>query len=211
MNKKLILTIAVIALTASLIATIYLYTDNSVKNQVTDLQNQLGGSQLHVQSLEAEKNQLQNQINSLNAQLDSLQNQTDIMQGNTSTLQNEVLRLLNEKADLERSNADLQNQLNGQGPRLITRLGATDVQIAHTAYHSNQTRLFIEGVVWNIGAKSASNCRLHVILYQGNEVVNNSYVELGNISALDCVNVRTDIHYYTGDRLTSWKIIPEYT
>jgi len=84
-----------------------------------------------------------------------------------SNITNEIGILQTENDLLKRENTDLQNQLNEKGPRLITKLGTTDVKIDHTAYHSNQTCLFIEGEVWNIGAQVADDCRLHVILYQG--------------------------------------------
>ena len=203
---------------ASLCANALQHASNDAqRNEFSVVVNSLDASQSQIKDLETEKDSLQIQIANLTEQISSLQNQNLELSSQCSnitneidTLQTENDNLKNENKNFRSENTDLQNQLYNKGPRLITKLGTTDVKIDHTAYHSNQTRLFIEGEVWNIGTQAADDCRLHVILYIGSEVVNDTYIQLGTINALDCVNVRTDIYYYTGERLTDWKIIPEY-
>jgi hypothetical protein len=180
------------------------------EREVEDAATQLEKSLLYTETLEGERASLQTQIVNLTHQLLDLQNQHLELDSNYSKITFELSDLQREAENLRCNNADLQSQLYEQGPRLITKLGTTDVRIDHTAYHSNQTRLFIEGEVWNIGGKPAINSRLHVILYQDSYATNDTYIQLGTINGLDCAYVRTDIYYYTGARLTSWKIVPEY-
>jgi regulator of replication initiation timing len=210
MNQKLAFTLLALAIVASLCINAYQFAGSNPQGTI-DLQNQLSAAQLQAGAVKAEKANLQNQIANLTQQITGLQRQIATSNHGNSNLIDENAELQEENANLQQANADLENQLYEQGPRLITKLGATDVKIDNTANHSNQTRLFIEGVVWNIGAKPAENSRLHVILYQGDEVVNNTYIELGTIRGLDCVSVRSDIYYYSGDRLTDWKITAEHT
>jgi hypothetical protein len=212
-NAKIPIVIIALFLVASLCANAFQHiSDGAQKSALSELGNQLGASQWQTNALETEKNSLQNQIANLTAQVLSLQNQNVNISNQCSNISSENINLRTECANLQRENAGLQNQLYEKGPRLITKLGATDVRIIEgSTGRSNQTRLFIEGVVWNIGAQVAKDCRLHVLLFQNEEVVNNTYIQLGTINALDCVNVRNDIYYYIGSRLTDWKITPEYS
>lgn len=109
---------------------------------------------------------------------------------------------------LENEVAELQNQLNlliQEGPRLVTRLGARDMRFTDTG---QEIRLYISGEIWNVGTTVARNCRLHVTLYQGATVVNDTYVELGTIDVGFYVDVASNI-YYTGDALTNWTLTPQ--
>jgi regulator of replication initiation timing len=210
-NTKIPIAILSIFLMTSLCANALQHLSNDTqRNEFANIANKLDASQWQVRDLETEKASLQIQIANLTTQVSSLQNQTSDISSKCSNITSEIVNLQTENDNLKRENTDLQNQLYEKGPRLITKLGTTDVKIDHTAYHSNQTRLFIEGEVWNIGDQVANDCRLHVILYQGSNVANDTYIQLGTINAIDCVNVRTDIYYYTGQRLTNWKITPEY-
>jgi regulator of replication initiation timing len=209
MNQKLVFTIFALAIVASLCIKAFQFAGSNPQATI-DLQKQLSAAQLQAGAVEAEKANLQNQIANLTQQVTGLQNQIATLNRGSSNLTDENARLQAENANMQQTNSELNSQLNGQGPRLITKLGATDVKIDKSENHSNQTRLFIEGVVWNIGAKPAEKSRLHVILYQGDDVINNTYIDLGTIKGLDCVNVRKDIYYYTGGRLTNWTIIPEH-
>ena len=112
----------------------------------------------------------------------------------TSTLENEI-------AELE----DQLTQLGQEGPRLVTRLGASDMRFNYTG---QETRLYISGEIWNVGTSAARNSRLHVILYQGVTVANDTYVELGTINVGSYVDVASNI-YYTGNALTDWTLTPE--
>jgi len=112
----------------------------------------------------------------------------------TSTLQNET-------AELE----DQLNQLSQEGPRLVTRLGASDMRFNYTG---QETRLYISGEIWNVGTSAARNCRLHVTLYQGGTIANDTYVELGTIDIGSYVDVASNV-YYTGNALTNWTLTSE--
>jgi regulator of replication initiation timing len=210
-SKTLIIVIAVFLVTSLSVNVIQYAGNDAQRNRIADISNQLEASRWHVSDLETAKARLQSQIANLTTQVTNLQNHTANISSQCSNITSEIVNLQTENDNLKRENTELQNQLYEKGPRLITKLGTTDVKIDHTAHHSNQTRLFIEGVVWNIGVQVANDCRLHIILYQGNNVANDTYIELGTINALDCANVRTDIYYYTGERLTNWKITPEYS
>jgi hypothetical protein len=211
-NAKIPIVILAVFLLTSLCANALQYeSNNALRNEFADVTNSLDLSHSQVRNLETEKASLQTQIANLTEQVSSLQNQTLDQASRFSNITNEIGTLQTENDNLKRENTDLQNLLYEKGPRLITKLGTTDVIIDHTAYHSNQTRLFIEGEVWNIGAKVANDCRLHVVLYEGSNAVNDTYIQLGTINAIDCANVRTDIYYYIGERLTNWEITPEYS
>ncbi len=211
-NSKIPMVILAVFLVTSLGTNALQYVSNNAQqNDFAGVANSLDEAQSQVRNLEAEKASLHIQIANLAEQVSSLQNQTLDIASQRGNLTNEICSLQTENDNLKRENTDLQNQLYEKGPRLITKLGTTDVIIDHTAYHSNQTRLFIEGEVWNIGAQAANNCSLHVILYQGSNVTNDTYIQLGTINALDCASVRTDIYYYTGERLTNWEIMPVYS
>jgi hypothetical protein len=109
--------------------------------------------------------------------------------------------LENETAELE----DQLNQLSQEGPKLVTRLGASDMRFNYTG---QETRLYISGEIWNVGTSTARNCRLHVTLYQGDAVAKDTYVELGNIDVGSYVDVASNV-YYTGNALTNWTLTPE--
>ncbi len=211
MNPKIAVAALAVLLLLAFSANALQYAGSQTqKSEIEGTTTQLEESLLYAETLESERASLQTQIVNLTRQLLVLQNQYLELSSNYSKIAFELSDLQREAENLRRNNVDLQTQLYDQGPRLITKLGTTDVRIDHTAYHSNQTRLFIEGEVWNIGGRPAINSRLHVILYQDTYATNDTYVQLGTINGLDCAYVRTDIYYYTGARLTSWKIIPEY-
>ena len=113
----------------------------------------------------------------------------------TSTLENEI-------AELE----DQLTQLGQEGPRLVTRLGASDMRFNYTG---QETRLYISGEIWNVGTSAARNSRLHVTLYQGVTVANDTYIDLGTIDVGSYVDVASNI-YYTGNALTDWTLTPEW-
>ncbi len=108
---------------------------------------------------------------------------------------------------LDSETAELKNQLNQlsqEGPKLVTRLGARDMRFNYTG---QETRLYISGEIWNVGESAAHNCKLHIIIYQGITVANNTYIELGAIDAGAYVDVAWNV-YYMGDALTNWTLTP---
>ena len=130
-----------------------------------------------------------------------------------STLRNSALKeqaseLRTLTSSLENETAELEeqlNQLSQEGPRLVTRLGASDMRLNYTG---QEIRLYISGEIWNVGTSAARNCRLHVTLYQGVIVANDTYVELGTIDVGAYVDVASNV-YYTGNALTNWTLSPE--
>jgi regulator of replication initiation timing len=210
LKTKLALIVVSVILVGSLAANAYFYAlqqdglagDNGLKKQAANLQSQLAILSNQTDSLQSEKTNLETQVTNLENQTAYLQNQTDSLQSENSKLQDE--------------NAAVQNQIDqvrlSGAPRIVTRLGATDVRSTPAEGHpwSGVIRFYISGEVWNIGTGSARDCRLHVMLYQGETVANDTYVELGTINAGTYVDVAEDIYYF-GETLTNWTIIPEYT
>ncbi len=206
MKTKLALTTISIALILSLAANAYLYhlnqqdstTANQLKDTITELQNQ-------IVSLNDQTNNLQNRKSDLETRLFNLQ-------AEAKDLQNSSLILQSENTDLQNENALIQSQIDEGGrPKIITRLGATDIRESPAPGHpwSGQIRLYISGEVWNLGSGIARNLRLHVTLYQTGTVANQTNIELGNIEAGSWADVAANINY-SGAALTNWTIIPEY-
>ena len=115
-------------------------------------------------------------------------------------------------SDLEGQVADLQNQISTlqnevdslKASKLITRLGDSDQRPwSQTPY------VRIMGSVWNVGTNPAYNCTLHVILYQGQTVAKDAYINLGTINGEAFADLDSRISY-EGSALTSWSITPEW-
>ena len=130
-------------------------------------------------------------------------------------VQKQIDEFRRQVADLQSEKASLQGQLEtqqsgGSSPRIVTRLGVRDVRDSPYTNHpwSGRIRLYVSGEVWNVGQVPAYNCRLHVVLFQGATVANDTYVVLGTIEPGSFVDVSADV-YYVGDALTSWNVTPE--
>ena len=128
-----------------------------------------------------------------------------------STLRNIALKEQASELDTSVSNlkdeiAELENQLNylQEGPRLVTRLGTKDIRYD---YEGQIIRFYISGEVWNVGTTIAHNSKLHVTLYQGSTIANNTYIEIGEINPGTHADVASDV-FYTGSKLTNWTITP---
>lgn len=209
MKTKFALIAVSVIIVGSLVANAYFYAlqqhnlavNNGLRKQAADLQGQLAILSNQTDILQSEKTNLETQITNLENQAANLQNQTDSLQSENSKLEDE---------NAAKQNLIDQIRLRG-APKIVTRLGATDVRSTPAAGHpwSGVIRFFISGEVWNLGTGSARDCRLHVRLYQGDIVANDTYVEIGTINAGTCVDVAANI-YYTGEALTDWVIIPEY-
>lgn len=174
-----------------------------LKNQATDLQAQLANLKEQANLLQSEKASLETQAADLQSQEANLSNQTDNLQAENAYLQTE--------------NADLESQLSRipvpqTAPKILTRLGTSDVRSSPFEGHpwSGVIRFYISGEVWNVGTADAHECRLHVTLYQVDAVANDSYIDLGTVEAGSYVEVDSNI-YYSGNALTSWTIVPEYS
>ncbi len=134
---------------------------------------------------------------------------------NNGSIQKQIDVLTSQISDLKSEKANLQDQLQTQqnragSPRLVTRLGAKDVRASPYSNHpwSGRIRFYISGEVWNVGQVPAYNSTLHVVLFQGANVANDTYVMLGTIKPGSFVDVSADV-YYEGNALTSWSITPE--
>ncbi|MGF3522433.1 MAG: hypothetical protein ACQXXJ_04980 [Candidatus Bathyarchaeia archaeon] len=137
--------------------------------------------------------------------------QLSALESQLSTVQGQLRSLQDENANLQRENANLKHQLYYERePFLVTMLGVSDV-LYNPQYRGRSLtpRLYIQGEVWNAGDKVAYNCSLHVVLYQGSAVANETTIELGNIKPWTYVKVDRNI-YYEGERLTNWTITPQW-
>jgi hypothetical protein len=131
-----------------------------------------------------------------------------------SSVQKEVDDFRSRVADLQSEKASLQDQLQKQQstanpPELATRLGVKDIRASPYANHpwSGRIRFYVSGEVWNVGKVPAYNCTLHVVLFQGATVANDTYVPLGTIKAGSFADVAANV-YYEGAALTSWNVTP---
>jgi hypothetical protein len=130
-------------------------------------------------------------------------------------VQKEVDDFKSQIANLQSEKARLQDQLQTQQstanpPELATRLGVKDIRASPYANHpwSGRIRFYVSGEIWNVGKLPAYNCTLHVVLFQGATVANDTYVPLGTIKAGSFVDVSANV-YYEGAALTSWNVNPE--
>ena len=99
----------------------------------------------------------------------------------------------------------LQEEINSlKASDLVTRLGATDNR---SLFGSKS--LLVQGSIWNVGTNPAYNCRLHVILYQGQTIAEDTYINLGTISGESYTDISENI-YYEGEALSNWTITPEW-
>ncbi len=133
----------------------------------------------------------------------------------SSTIQNQIDDLTSQISNLKSEKVNLQDQLQTQqniagSPRLVTRLGAKDVRASPYTNHpwSGRIRFYVSGEVWNVGQVPAYNSTLHVVLFQGANVANDTYVMLGTIKPGSFIDVSADV-YYEGNALTNWNIAPE--
>ncbi len=206
LKTKLALILVSIILIGSLAANAYFYVQQQHGLAANnDLQKQAATLESQIANLNNQTNSLQNKKTDFEAQIVNLENQA-------ADLSNQANSFQNENAALQSENAAIQNQISQIGtPKIVTRLGATDVRSTPAAGHpwSGVIRFYISGEVWNLGTGTAKDCRLHVTLYQGNTVANDTYVELGTINAGSYTDVAANI-YYTGEALTNWTIIPQY-
>jgi hypothetical protein len=69
--------------------------------------------------------------------------------------------------------------------------------------------LHVSGEVWNVGTNTATNCKLHIVLYQGAVVAEDTYINLGTIIGRDYTSVDSQI-FYQGSELTNWTLSPEW-
>ena len=107
-----------------------------------------------------------------------------------------------ERDELNQQIDELTNKIEElETPRLATSLNVEDKEVY----------LQITGEVWNLGHETAYYCKLHVILYEGENIAKEEYVHLGdNVGMIaeqryDKVDARV---YYEGAHVTDWEITP---
>ena len=108
-----------------------------------------------------------------------------------------------ERDEVKQQVNDLTNKIEEyKTPKLATSLNVEDKEVY----------LQITGEVWNLGHETAYYCKLHVILYEGENIAKVEYVHLGdNVGMIaeqryDKVDARV---YYEGAHITDWEITPE--
>ena len=108
-------------------------------------------------------------------------------------------------ADLQNQVSALQNDVNSlKAAKLVTRLGASDNRPL-----LGSKSLFVQGSIWNVGTNPAQNCKLHVVLYQGQTVAKDTYINLGTINGETYTEISENV-YYEGSSLSDWTITPEW-
>lgn len=107
-----------------------------------------------------------------------------------------------EREELKQQVNDLTKEIEElKTPRLATSLDVEDKEVY----------LQITGEVWNLGHEPAYYCKLHVILYEGDNIAKEEYVHIGdNVGMIaeqryDRVDVKV---YYEGAQVTDWEITP---
>ena len=192
---KIALVVVSILLIASFGANLYFYTTHSIT--VSRLTTERDVLNQQINDLTTERDNLEDQVNSLITERESLKQQIKDLVNERDPLKSQIVSLQNQITDLE----DEVNRL--KSPKLVTTLSVTDQRPwFQTPY------LQISGEVWNVGSDTAYGCRLHVILYQGSAIAEDTYISLGTINGESYRNVDSKI-FYAGSELTDIDIIPQ--
>ena len=205
-NKNTALKIVVAIVSTLLIVTtftsIYLYSVYSnpeLENQVNSLVTERDALKQQVNDLMVERDNLPTpeQVNSLVTERDALKQQVNDLMVERDQLEAQIIYL---QATVD----TIQGQVDAlRAPKLVTALSVTDQRPwFQTPY------VQISGEVWNVGSDTAYNCRLHIILYQGSAIAEDTYISLSTINGESHRNVDTQI-FYVGSELTDIDIIPE--
>ena len=123
-----------------------------------------------------------------------------------SGLENQVSSLQDEIESLENQVSSLQDEIESLKFASLVKvnlLGTDNRPWFQTPY------LHVEGCIVNAGTYTAYNCKLHVILYQGEVVAEDTYINLGTISGENWKVVDSEV-YYEGEELTHYSITPEW-
>lgn len=116
--------------------------------------------------------------------------------------------MANENYILVTERDNLRNQVNELADKVEEY--ETPKLRANLEIEDKEVYLQITGEVWNVGHKPAYYCKLHVILYEGdNNIVKEQYVHIGdNVGMIaeqryDRVDAKV---YYEGAHVSYWKI-----
>jgi hypothetical protein len=154
----------------------------------------------------AQDNAVMKRLTDLGSQVSALGEYISVLEANNTVLDDRLISLEANNSDLSLELAAVQVDLSRQvAPKIVTRLGVRDCN-----WDSSSMRLYISGQVWNVGTETAKNCTLHVTLYQGTRVANNTLVDLGTLEVGSWRDIAANIRY-TGSALTSWSVVPEFS
>jgi competence protein ComGC len=181
---KIALAVVSILLMISLIANIYFYSKQYGITSDSGLETQVADLQSQVNSLTTTHDNYVSTHSHSNSEYDTLQSDYNNYMANHHHTDSEYNAL--------------------EASELVTRLGANDERPwLQTPY------FHISGEVWNVGTNAAYNCKLHIIIYQGAVVAEDTYINLGTINGKTFTSVDSKI-YYEGSELTNWEILPEW-
>lgn len=201
MSLKIVVVVVSILLVLTTCTSIYLYTapDIELENQVNSLIIERDSLKQQVFDLIVERDALPtpDQVNSLIAERDTLKQQVNALTNERDDLEAQIIYL-------QATISTIQGQVDAlRAPKLVTALAVVDQRpLFQTPYFE------ITGTVWNVGSETATNCRLHVIMYQGSTIAENTYITLSTINGESYRNVDEQI-FYVGSQITDWEIIPE--
>jgi len=198
MALKIALAVVSILLVLTTSTSIYLYTAYS-DPEIASLVTERDALKQQVNDLIIERGNLPTpeQVNSLIAERDALKQQVNDLTDERGDLLREIDALNTQITSLQRIIEDL------EAPKLVTALAVVDQRPLY------QTPYFeITGTVWNVGSDTATNCRLHVIMYQGSAIAEDTYISLITINGESYRTVDEKI-FYAGTKITDWEIIPE--
>lgn len=175
-------------------------------------QEQIGILETELTNLKKNVTRLQQDKKNLEDVFTSVEKQVMMLPNITIELQNENMEITKEIEDLQEQ-IDKETKLISDGiPKIITRLGTSDIRSSPAPGHpwSEVIRFYLAGEVWNVGTGPAINCKLHVTLYQGEIIANETHIELGTIASGYYKDVSINI-YYDGPAITNWIINPEFS
>jgi len=184
MGLKIALAVVSMLLIVSLIANMYFYSRQYGVTPDSGLESDL-------ENLQSEYDAYKSNHSYSNSEYDTLQSDYNNYVDNHHYTDDEYRALESERDSLKAS-------------KLVTRLDVSDQRPWF------QTPYFhISGEVWNVGTNMAYNCKLHIIIYQGAVVAEDTYINLGAINGETYTSVDSKV-YYEGSEITGWDIIPEW-
>lgn len=178
------------------------------------MQNQIGG-------LNTDKTNLTNQATSLNNQLTTLTTQKNALNttyqnylsthGYTNTqyssLNTTYQNYKGSHSYTDSQYSTLNSQYNTVNAKYNTlnapKLSSLSVSMSDNRPLLQTPYLHVTGEVWNVGNSTAYNSKIHVTLYQGAVVAQDTDISLGSILAENKVSVDQQV-FYSGSALTSW-------
>jgi uncharacterized protein (UPF0333 family) len=188
-----------VVLLAAALAGTFLYYTSITKNKDTEL------STLNLQLTDATQQQnaqitdLQNQIANLTNQNNQLKSQNNQLETNNTNLQNQISSLNTQISSLKAQIETL------KAAKLITiGLSVTDNRpLLQTPY------VQISGYICNVGSYAAVNVSMHVVIYQGNVVAKDTYIEISSLSGEGSTNINSQV-FYAGSAITNYNTALEY-